>query len=135
MITLPKGEAPSEKLSVKLWRTVSLPEGSSLNTVPHPTPPAQVVPYRLPCASMIRRACGLAPPPPLKLNSRVTVGACAATPPRTIELSTNARHRIETLREELRLGKEVVRAMRNLLVLRAMAASESCGSCARVTTQ
>src|ERR1035441_7655374 len=68
-------EGPDPSLDWKLWRTVSLPEESSLNTVPYPyAPPLQVGPYKLPVASMIRPPEGSAPSlPPVKLYSTVKV--------------------------------------------------------------
>src|SRR5471032_2487158 len=60
MVSEPKGPAPSV-MPVNVCRIVSLPLLSNLKTVPQPLnglqfelpPPDHVVPYRLPCASII----------------------------------------------------------------------------------
>src|SRR5438309_2035225 len=73
MIRPPKGLTPSAASLAKPCKIDSVhpvPEGLSLNTAPHPswspppqpeTPPAVVVPYRLPAVSMISPAKGAAP--------------------------------------------------------------------------
>src|SRR5690242_5448103 len=76
------GTAPS--LSVKLWSRVSVPEGSSLNTVPKlEEPPNLVVPKRLPEESTVKPLSGFLPSlgDPAKLCSTLRVCDCADRPP------------------------------------------------------
>ena len=71
MMTPPVGNLPSFPRP-KLWRTVSLPVGDSLNTVPLlKAPPALVVLTRLPAESRTRAALRFEPSEPLKLWSTV----------------------------------------------------------------
>src|SRR6266851_48120 len=91
------GSAPSAP-PVKLWSTVSLPVVPSLKTTPHPgklklegragtnrhakSPPAPVVPYRLPATSRSKPGSpklGFAPSaPPVKLCSTVTLSVISS---------------------------------------------------------
>src|ERR1700756_4893556 len=64
MTSPPKGMPPSD-MPVKLHNTLSVqpePLGVNSNTVPNPFwPPPSLVPYRLPCASLITGAEGSPP--------------------------------------------------------------------------
>src|SRR5260370_26283492 len=81
MIKPAKGNAPSGT-SVKPCSTISLPDVSTLNMVPQPSPeqperspPNEVVPYRLPFLSMTKPAKGASPSVPefVKLYNKASV--------------------------------------------------------------